>query len=155
MTNLKYKLTSPVLMWAIIIVGGIILWRVVPGGRLFNSGIFGAIILALGAINWAYVLFKSASVHKKAPASVNSIDKLITEGMYAVVRHPIYAADIVLFWCLFLFYPVNQMLGLAVWATISLLFWVSLEERMLEEKFLEDYRLYKQRVPMLIPRFRK
>jgi len=155
MTNLKYKLTSPMLMWGIIVVGGIILWLVVPKGQLFNSGILGWVILVLGIVNWLYVGKAAINVHKKVAASVNNIDKLITEGAYGVVRHPIYAADIVLFLCVFLFEPTYSVLFIAAWAIIVFVFWAGLEERMLEDKFLEDYRNYKQRVPMLIPRFKK
>lgn len=155
MDNLKYKLTSPVLMWLIIIFGGIALWWLVPNQKLFNSGVAGIIILILGAANWAYILYKSASIHRQAAASVHNINKLVTEGIYASVRHPIYSADILIFWCAFVFYPAYQMLAVAAWATIIFTFWSALEERMLEEKFLEDYKLYKQRVPRFIPRFRK
>ena len=155
MDNSKYKLTSPVLMWAIIIIGGIILWESVATGRLFYSGMAGIIILLLGIFNWLYVMYKVGGVHKKAPKSVNNIDKLITEGAYGVIRHPIYAADIVLFWCVFLFFPAYRMLAIAAWATIVFVFWAGLEERMLEEKFLDDYRAYKHRVPKFFPRFKK
>ena len=142
-------------MWAIIIIGGIILWESVARGTLFYSGMAGIIILLLGIFNWLYVMYKAGGVHKKAPKSVNNIDKLITEGAYGVIRHPIYAADIVLFLCIFLFYPDYRILAVAVWAAIVLVFWAGLEERMLEEKFLDDYRAYKQRVPKFIPRFKK
>lgn len=140
-------------MWGIIAIGGVILWYSVPRGRLFYSGMFGIALLVLGAVNWIYILVKSFSVHAKVGASVNRIDRLITEGTYAVVRHPIYAADIVFVWCIFLYYPAFVMLFIAVWATIVFVFWSALEERMLEEKFLDDYRAYKQQVPRFIPRF--
>jgi protein-S-isoprenylcysteine O-methyltransferase Ste14 len=47
------------------------------------------------------------------------------------------------------------MAMVAVWATVVFIFWAGLEERLLEEKFLEDYRAYKQRVPRFIPRLKK
>lgn len=86
---------------------------------------------------------------------MDSIDKIIIGGVYGVVRHPIYAADILLFLCIFLFEPTYSVLFIVAWAIIIFLFWANLEERMLEEKFMEDYKQYKQRVPMLFPNFKK
>lgn len=151
MEKFRYRLVSPVLMWAIIVVGGVILWFLVPKDRLFYSGMLGVVVLILGVVNWLYVGRAATSVHRQVARSVEGIDKLITEGIYAVVRHPIYAADIVLFWCAFIFFPALNVLGIVIWATVVFLFWANFEDRMLEEKFLDDYRAYKQRVPMIIP----
>jgi protein-S-isoprenylcysteine O-methyltransferase Ste14 len=155
MNKLKYQLTSPVLMWLIILAGIVFFFWKFSRDALFQNGKIGYVVLVIGLINWIYVIFKSGKDHKKAPASVNGINEIITEGMYSKVRHPIYAADIVLFWCIFAFYPVFSMLSAATWATLVFIFWANLEERMLEDKFLDDYRLYKQRVPMFIPKFKK
>ena len=142
-------------MWLIVIAGGIVLWHLVPQDRLFASGMIGIFALALGLCNWVFIMYKAGSVHRKAPASVDNINKLVKEGIYAQVRHPIYLADIILACCVFVFYPDFRILAAAVWLIIVLVFWAKFEERMLEEKFLDDYREYKKRVPMLIPRFRK
>lgn len=154
MNNLKYKLTTPWLMWAIVIIGGLILYKVVPPGSLFSTGKFGIIILILGIVDWFYVTFSAGKVHRKAPKSVHNIDQLVTEGAYSVVRHPMYLADIVLAWCVFLFHPGTRTLAVVLWLSLVLLFWADLEERMLEEKFLDDYRAYKRRVPKFFPRFK-
>jgi methanethiol S-methyltransferase len=153
MDNLKYKLATPKLMWVIVAAGAAVLWFTVPQGRLFYSGVLGLAVLVLGMINWLYVGLASGRVHRKAVSSVQNIDQLVTEGTYAVVRHPMYAAGMAAAWCVFVWHPTYQILAIVIWLTIVLLFWSNLEERMLEEKFLEDYREYKKRVPMFIPRF--
>ncbi len=78
--------------------------------------------------------------------------RLIKEGVYARLRHPIYLGD---FLC---------CLGWAVifkarWALLITPLWLSLllvvallEERLLEGEFGEEYRQYKHNVPFLIPR---
>lgn len=151
MPNLKYKLTSPLLMWTIVIVGGAVLWKILPHGQVFVRGQWGIAVLVLGVLNWAYITFHAMRVHKHAPSSVHNIDELVTEGAYSVVRHPMYVADVILAWCAFVYWPSYHVFAVALWLTLVLFFWSLLEERMLEDKFLEDYRAYKSRVPMFIP----
>lgn len=155
MNKLKYQILHPLLMWLIIVIGGIILWQVVPEGFLFELNKFGIIIFALGLINWLYVYTATLKVHKKAFTHIHNINELVTEGKYAVVRHPMYLADIILGCCVFILNPSYRILAILIWLALILLFWANLEERLLEEKFLEDYRAYKRNVPMFIPRFRK
>ncbi len=87
--------------------------------------------------------------------SVNGIDSLITEGVYSVVRHPLYIADVILAWSVFFFLPFSRVLTEAIWMTFVLWFWAGLEERALEDRFLEDYREYKKKVPKFLPQWRK
>jgi protein-S-isoprenylcysteine O-methyltransferase Ste14 len=82
---------------------------------------------------------------------IKNIDQLITEGAYSVIRHPLYAADIILGWSVFILDPLYKIMAIVIWLMVVLIFWANLEERLLEEKFLEDYRNYKKRVPMLVP----
>lgn len=151
MPKVKYKLASPLLMWTLVILGAIVLWYLVPHGRLFAGGILGIIIFILGLVNWLYVSFVAVKVHPKAPTSVANIDQLITEGVYSIVRHPLYVADIVLGLSIFILDPLYKIMAIVIWLIAVLIFWANLEERMLEEKFLEDYRNYKKQVPMLVP----
>ena len=79
--------------------------------------------------------------------------KLMTEGIYASIRHPMYLSQ----W----FMVVAQMLLLQNWiAGLSGLFVfipfyllrVKAEERMMEEQFGEEYRRYKQRTGGVLPK---
>jgi protein-S-isoprenylcysteine O-methyltransferase Ste14 len=155
MEKLKYKLTNPGLMWLIVIAGALLSILYLKNNILFFPGIFGEIILLLGLANWLYATIMSFKVHRKAPASVNKIDHLVTKGPYRFIRHPIYAADIALSWCVFVFHPSFNILAAVIWANLVFIFWAWLEERMLEEKFSGDYQNYKKQVPMLIPRWGK
>ncbi len=78
--------------------------------------------------------------------------RLVTTGLYATMRHPLYAAHI-----------LGIMLGLAVAAASWLMLLVCLgtyaffrylipqEELYLEETFGDDYRMYKARTHALFP----
>ncbi len=78
--------------------------------------------------------------------------RLIRRGLYGFVRHPIYLGTIAL--------GLGMGMGLWSWAilladlvvALPLLYWLaSQEERLLRERFGQDYREYQERVPMLSP----
>ena len=80
--------------------------------------------------------------------------ELVTRGPYAIVRHPIYTAFVLL------------ALGLAIawdsWVTVGFAliyavpFWMhtAIEEQMLEAHFGDAWRDYRARVPRLVPGWR-
>ncbi len=88
--NIKQKLVSPVLMWLIVIVGIFIVFQLVSAHFVFPRNMFTSIIIFPAIVYWLYFFIGAAKVHRKAPLSVDKIDKLVKEGVYAKVRHPIY-----------------------------------------------------------------
>jgi len=78
--------------------------------------------------------------------------RMIRRGLYGFVRHPIYLGTIAL--------GLGLGLGLWSWALLladlvvvrPLLFWLAIqEERLLTERFGQDYQEYQAHVPMLSP----
>lgn len=81
--------------------------------------------------------------------------RLIKEGVYTRLRHPIYMGDFL--WCLGL-----AVIFKAQWALLITPLWLSLllavarmEEKLLEREFGEEFQQYKQKVPSFIPRLLK
>lgn len=78
--------------------------------------------------------------------------KLVTTGMHARVRHPIYLAH----WLMLTSWTIGAgtiaLIGLWVLAVITGVFMIVSEDRELEARFGDEYRAYKQRVPAVIPR---
>lgn len=79
--------------------------------------------------------------------------KLVTDGLYAYVRHPLYTAGLAFLWA----WPDMTLNRLALWIVFSLYFVIGavFEERKLLKEFGEEYAAYKARTPMLIPRLRR
>jgi methanethiol S-methyltransferase len=77
----------------------------------------------------------------------------VTPGPYRWVRHPLYVGWLMAFWGT----PVMSVahLGFALGMTIYILIAIRYEEADLVDYHGESYRQYKNRVPMLIPLFRR
>lgn len=80
---------------------------------------------------------------------------VIGEGVFHMVRHPIYLSEIVLYFGLLI---ISMSLAAAiVWLlTVGFLHYISRhEERLLLARFGKDYEQYMQEVPMWIPLLKK
>ena len=84
--------------------------------------------------------------------STLKISKLIKDGPYRLIRHPIYSADIVLGFGIFLLFPTLKYLFSFLWLAIILFLWMRLEENSLIKKFGKEYQDYIKNIPMFIPK---
>ncbi len=139
-------------MWAIVFAGAGALLLLTPEVRIFESGIFGILLVLLAFLNWLYFFLSALWENRGAAKSAAGVEKLVKTGIYSKVRHPIYSADIVLAWGIFLYLPKLAVLLSVCWLTFVLVYWAGLEEKALLKKFGEEYREYRRRVPMLVPR---
>lgn len=75
---------------------------------------------------------------------------LVTEGVYGIVRHPLYVAGLIIF----TFSPRITVNGLVitVLADLYFLFGMFIEERRFVRIFGSQYREYMKRVPRMVPR---
>jgi protein-S-isoprenylcysteine O-methyltransferase Ste14 len=78
--------------------------------------------------------------------------RLVTSGIRAHVRHPVYLGHL----CAMLAWSVGTGLavcyGLTAFAVVSGVVMVRLEDKELEQRFGEQYRQYRQKVPAVLPR---
>jgi len=76
-------------------------------------------------------------------------DQLVTNGLYAIVRHPLYSAGLAFIW-LTSEMTVNR---LALWSILSLYILIGayFEERKLLRDIGPAYAEYKQKIPMFFP----
>ena len=81
-------------------------------------------------------------------------DRLVTDGLYGYVRHPQYTG---LFIALFgegiIHWPTIFSVGLFPLVVVVFTWLARKEERDMTDEFGEDYRTYRQQVPMFVPRW--
>lgn len=140
-------------MWLIVMAGFLLVFKLVPARFVFPRNMFTSFLILPAMAYWLYFLIGALRVHRKAPLSADKIDKLVTEGVYAKVRHPIYSADIILGWSFFFLYPDVRFLLGAHWLMFVFLFWMKREEKALIEKFGAEYLEYMKRVPKMFPKW--
>jgi len=109
---------------------------------------FGVILLVLSgylAITGLSIVFGE---ERKKPG-------VIRKSVFNVVRHPVYLSEILLYLALLML--SISLAAAVVWiAAIGFLHYISrYEERLLLERFGEEYELYMREVPMWIPWLRK
>lgn len=120
-------------------------WAWLPAAILFASGI--SLYLRSGAhFNWAQLggLPEVRSDHRD--------DRLVTTGIRAHVRHPVYLGHLceMLAWSIGTGLVVCWMLTAFAIATGAVM--IRMEDAELEKRFGEEYRRYQCAVPTLIPR---
>jgi methanethiol S-methyltransferase len=78
--------------------------------------------------------------------------RLITNGLYHYVRHPLYTCGLVFIWLI----PIMtwNLLALIIGLTAYIIIGAYFEERKLLNEFCDAYAEYRQRTPMLIPGLR-
>lgn len=76
---------------------------------------------------------------------------LVTTGMNAWVRHPLYFGMILLAWGFFFYQADYRSLILSIIICLYLIIGTRLEEQKLIEEFGEKYLCYREQVPGLIP----
>jgi protein-S-isoprenylcysteine O-methyltransferase Ste14 len=112
-----------------------------------------AVVLAAGSLWFSMLSLRVLGAQWRFVASVESGHKLIREGPYGVVRHPLYL-------CFFAFSLATGMVWTSeTWLPLALAvfiigMWIRVrtEERILLGAFGEEYRRYCREVPALIPR---
>ncbi len=87
-------------------------------------------------------------------ASGARIDRLILEGPYKYTRNPQYFGDSLVFWGLAALAGSPLLAGFALLNTAIFYLLALLEERILSERFGEDYEEYRRRVPRFVPSMR-
>lgn len=81
--------------------------------------------------------------------------RVIREGVFSIVRHPIYLGAILLYLGLLVF--SLSITAALIWMIIIgfYIFLCRYEENLLAAKFGDEYTTYMREVPMLLPRFSK
>ncbi len=114
-----------------------------------------SLMLATFSIFIFKAAFKQYSLKGFAGFESDEQEQFKADGILKHVRHPIYSATILMVVAFWLFIPNVTTLISVSCIFIYLTIGIPLEERKLIKKYGEAYISYKQRVPALIPWFRR
>jgi protein-S-isoprenylcysteine O-methyltransferase Ste14 len=120
-----------------------------PWVLLTSAGqVLAALLLLLGLLQTDSLHFLGLRQISHPQASEPS--KLVINGLYCHVRHPLYSAGLLFIWLV----PVmtTSVLALNLGLTLYIIVGSIFEERRLVGEFGQAYRDYQRRVPRLIPR---
>ncbi len=129
------RLVNPALMWIIVLLGVIPILARVPQTPLIPPNPITPYLIFPAFIIWLVLFTSAVYFHRQAAFSAASIKRIVREGPYKIFNHPIYIADIILAWSVFLRYPGTHVLIAVAWLTLVLMVWMKLEEKALKERF--------------------
>jgi len=141
-----------VLFWQWRPVGGV-LWDVQnPVGRAAIHGVYAAgwlLLLVSTFLIDHFDLFGLQQVWSHLHGRTSGLLPFRTPGLYRHVRHPIYLSWMIIFWATPRMTAAHLVFAAAT--TAYMLVAVRFEERDLIRFYGDDYRRYRERVPMLLP----
>jgi len=143
-----------------LIVMGILLWRPIPikvsVRILFGFTILGAIFYfsGVGLYLWGLMTMRSQfAVSSMFGAELYREHKLVTNGPFAIIRHPLYMGVLLsAIGALFVF----KTWSMVVFTPLSLVVIgrAEREEKLLEQEFGEEWKAYIAKVPKWFPKIR-
>ncbi|MBM4135548.1 MAG: isoprenylcysteine carboxylmethyltransferase family protein [Nitrospira sp.] len=116
--------------------------------------IIGVLLLAIGAILhiWTGKLLGAWGLIGLPEISTRIKGRLVTEGIFSVIRHPTYLAHTLMFSGIFL---ITGVISVGIITLLDFLIInaivIPLEEKELLSRFGEEYKLYKKKVPRFFP----
>ncbi len=118
-------------------------------GKIFFI-IVGILLMLLGIYLWIQAVIVQ-KINKKVTEK-----KLITTGVYSIVRNPVYSAFLFIFTGLLLFTAnyILLILPFVFWAFLTILM-KNTEEKWLKNEFGTEYEIYLKEVNRVIPRVRR
>ena len=117
---------------------------------LFISGV----VLLIAGVAVTIAASRVISVSTVADMRTDRMPELITDGIYARVRHPLYLATLLLFVALMAIYPFAQVIIFTTALCVYTVIGAFLEERKLVTHYGQDYIEYKKQAGFLLPRLR-
>lgn len=140
-------------MWIIILLGSACSFFLLDHDILLLRSKFIFIPFFVLFLFWLYVVLSAFFVNREITNNAQTISNVVTHGVYSRVRHPIYAANILLGLSIAIMCPSVWVIVSVIWAALIFIAFAHLEEEVLEERFGKKYLTYKLKTPAFIPNF--
>ena len=136
------------------VTGGVLLSRQSVGhwaGVGVEMGMIGLVLIVAGlALRWFAIL--SLKQHFTVDVAIAADHRIVTSGVYGILRHPAYAGTLLSFFGLGIYFMNTwSLLVLCVPVTAAFLYRIRVEETALTDAFGDEYRTYQSTTKRLIP----
>ena len=113
-----------------------------------------AVQITVGLILLLVSLIMARSGMKIVFGEFREKPEVIRNGIFGIVRHPVYLSEILLYLSLLIFR--TSLAALAIWIiAIGFFHYISrYEEKLLLQRFGDEYRKYMKEVPMFLPKIK-
>ena len=116
--------------------------------------IAGIILIIPGILFAAWSAFSQFRIGKGSPLPVVPSKRLVVKGPYAYCRNPMTFGAVTYYLGISLLAGSFSAIILVILFSLVFVAYIKLvEEKELEAKFGEEYRMYKRRTPFLVPKF--
>ena len=117
--------------------------------------IIGLIIFYIGAITYNLNIIFAGKNLRPAQSGITEDHKLIQNGPFGIIRHPLYVSYILILAGLSITFLIYWILVPALFIIIGIYPTAKAEEETLIEQFGEEYIEYKRKVGMFFPKFKR
>ena len=125
-----------------------LLWPITKATMLTGGGITLAVLTLMGICIRKYFFSLSGL---KSLFTGSTSNTLMISGIHKYMRHPLYLGTFAFIWGLWIVFPYASLLIANTIITAYTLIGIRLEEEKLIKEYGDDYRKYRQTVPMLLP----
>lgn len=119
-------------------------------GPITSIQVVGITIDVIGLI-FTIIARKTLADNWSSNVDIKKYHKLITTGIYGIVRHPIYTGIITMGFGSFIAEPSIPDMFFLIIITAFFMFKMNKEEKLLSTHFPKDYALYKKKTKAIIP----
>jgi protein-S-isoprenylcysteine O-methyltransferase Ste14 len=136
----------------------LILWAldsfVFKGTTMLAADVPLSVRLTAAGLAFVLAVYFIRNGHRAIPEESLGAKRLLKDGVFARVRHPLYSGSLLFHMGLFL--STLSLAAMAAWCIIGFFynFIATYEERLLLARYEREYREYQQKVPKWVPRLR-
>ena len=126
-----------------------ILWGHTLQQYIGDAGTWIGLVVSL--IGAALVIVGWKAIHKNYWSKEEGKGKLVTEGIYAYIRHPQYTGFFLITFGMMLEWATIPLIGLYILLVVLYVRLAKREEKDMVEEFGQEYEAYRKRTKMFIP----
>lgn len=126
-----------------------ILWGHTLQQYIGDAGTWIGLVVSL--IGAALVIVGWKAIHKNYWSKEGGKGKLVTEGIYAYIRHPQYTGFFLITFGMMLEWATIPLIGLYILLVVLYVRLAKREEKDMVEEFGQEYEAYRKRTKMFIP----